>query len=91
MTERIATGIEVNFCDLCPYLKKNGVSRPVRLFFSADDPDIIASETGCPNGGLPGIEKRSDSGFLVPLNQDSIVAYCNGCPKLKAGFEKKVE
>lgn len=91
MAERTQSGVEINFSEHCSYLSRHGSCRPVRLFFNIDDTNIIASETSCPNGGLPGVEKRSDSGFLVPIYQDKIVVSCDGCTKLKGGFEHKLE
>jgi len=90
MVERqTLSGLEVNFSEYCPYLSKHRPNRPVRLFFNLDEAGIIASETSCPNRGLPGVEKRSDSGFLVPINPDRIVVSCDGCFKLKGGFEQE--
>jgi len=82
--------MEVNFSEFCPYLEKHAPRLPVRLFFELY-PGVIASETHCPNGGLPGIEKRSDSGFLIPIYPDRLIVSCEGCSKLKSGFEEELK
>jgi len=91
MEKEIKVGFQVDFARYCPVLKESPPVRPVGFFFDTQAKDLIASETGCPNGGLPGTEKRSDSGFLVPINPDSVVAYCSGCKKLNQGFEEKLD
>lgn len=84
-TERTVSSLKINFCDYCPYLLSNGSSVPIEISF--DQETSIASERLCPNGGLPGVEKRSESGFLVPINPDKIVVYCEGCDRQENGFE----
>jgi len=87
----IKVGHQVDFANYCPVLRKQPAERPVGFFFDCEQEGLIASEVSCPNGGLPGVEKRSDSGFLIHINPDRIVAYCNGCTKLPQGFEKLLE
>lgn len=88
MAEHIVSGFKIDFADYCPFLKEHDPKNPSGLFFTPDT--AIASETHCSNGGLPGVEKRSDSGFLVPINPDKIIVSCEGCSKLKGGFEEEL-
>jgi hypothetical protein len=87
--DRVEIGYQIDFSKYCPHLKDHSPTRPVQLFFSPDT--AIASETSCPQGGLPGVEQRSDSGFLVPINPDRIIVYCAGCQSLNGGFEKELD
>lgn len=89
MTE-IKVGYQIDFANYCPLLRTKPPERPVGFFFNPATEGIVASETACVNGGLPGVEKRSESGMLVQLNPDRIMAYCGGCPKLEDGFEEVV-
>lgn len=89
MSEQINSGFRINFAEYCPYLKEHDSGNPTGLFFTPDT--AIASETHCSHEGLPGVEKRSDSGFLVPINPDRIVVYCSGCSKLAGGFEQELK
>lgn len=86
----IKVGYQIDFARLCPLLKKSSPVRPVGFFFDMEEKGIIASETACPNGGFPCVEKRSDSGFIVPINQERIVAHCEGCRYLQEGFEEQI-
>jgi len=91
MATEIEVGYQVDFSHCCPVLKMDPPEHSVGFFFDTEEEGLIASETACPNGGLPGVEKRSDSGFLVPTKPDCVVAYCNGCSKLKQGFEERLD
>ena len=89
MSERVDNGYQINFANYCPFLKANDSKNTSGLFFT---PDVsIASETHCSHGGLPGVEQRSDSGFLVPIYPDRIIVNCTGCTKLSGGFEERLE
>lgn len=91
MSKEVSVGYQIDFANYCPLLMKIAPKRPVGLFFNSAEEGIVASETACTNGGLPGVEKRSDSGFLVHVNPDRIVAYCQGCAQLPEGFEEQID
>lgn len=81
----------VDFSHYCPFLKGKAPRKPVGFFFAKDDESVIGSQTGCENGGLPGVDKLSDRNTLMPINPDRLAAYCEGCPSLVNGFVVEIE
>jgi len=87
MTKYLTEGLPVDFSEICPHLKNNPPKKIVGFIFEIGDQDVLASETACPNGGLPGVERRKPTEFILPINTEvEIVAYCSGCQFFPSGF-----
>lgn len=80
--------LNIDFQKICPYLIENPPQKPTGLIFDVKNPDIIASETACENGGIPGVEKVGQ-GTIVPQFQ-AIIAHCEGCKLNPVGFNEQL-